>query len=155
MAVYGALRLAAGFNSAGPYRQGVGVHTLGNLGRLGEFATDLAILGRAHVTFVVAVAFWATALALVVWATLRRWPQAAAGLVWALIAVFPVIVPANQTMSDYYIDFALPGLGLAAGAIIEHTALLGRRWLPGAIVAGAFTYLAVAGFVVGRLETVA
>lgn len=155
VAAYVAVRVAVGFNSAGPYQLAVTGDALNNLGKLAQFATGFVDPSRAHLSQAVAGAFWCVALGLVVWSVRSGWRQAAAGMIWAVVAVLPVVFLVNQFMGAYYIDLAVPGLGLAAGTIVEQgfrSQELRRRVRPGVLVGLVLAYLLGTGIFVSRLE---
>jgi 4-amino-4-deoxy-L-arabinose transferase-like glycosyltransferase len=117
---YAIVRYVAGAHlDEGAYAQRLSLHGFPNLYRLAAFATDTNLANSTQRGVLVA-AFWIVAAGLCVLAYVRsaRW-QGLFGLGWALIAVLPVIFLASHVMETYYIDFALPGLAIAAGAVFE------------------------------------
>jgi hypothetical protein len=142
LVVYAALRRLFGFDGGtGEYAQAFGMHGFTNLGRLLQIATDLEPFSHHGLYSAVVTFLWVALIGLCAMAALRSQRfQGIAGLIWALLAVLPVIFLTNHPMDYYYVDFAIPGLAIAIGTVFE--------WATNALSRRATTIFAVACFAV-------
>lgn len=147
---YATARRLAGFHStSGPYQQRLTSHAFRNFGQLMEYASEF---GYSRHMGVLVTVFWTVLLGLcgfVAWRC-RRY-QALLGAGWALLGVLPVIFLAVHHMEYYYVDFALPGVALAIGAVFEcaFDATPGRSRAPLAVACLA-ALVAVNSYTAGR-----
>ncbi len=118
---YGAVRRLAGFSSSsGPYAQKLSSRGLTNLGRLMQIATDVDGFASARGYTAFVTLFWVVLIGLCILAAWRgHRPQGVIGILWAFVGVLPVVFLAVHAMDFYYVDYALPGIALAVGTLVQ------------------------------------
>ena len=126
LAGYVVVRIGFGLQPSGPYQQRLSAHAVSNLAQLMRSAGDLVLPGRPLVTDMTTLAVWCGLIAASIWSLRAGHYQAAAGLLWAFLGVLPVVFLVNHFMAYYYVDFSLPGLGLAGGTVVDQ--VVERYW---------------------------
>jgi hypothetical protein len=146
---YAAVRRSSGFDSTfGPYQQRIGTQAFTNLWRLMQYATEF---GQSTHLGVLVAAFWVVLIGLCVYAAVHsQLPQALIGLAWAFLGVLPVIFLAKHQMEYFYIDFALPGIALAAGTVFQSIFATSSKNVRSAAAAILVAGLGILGFYTAR-----
>jgi hypothetical protein len=151
LVAYATVRRASGFDSTlGAYQQRIGTHAFTNLWRLMRYATEFGLSNRLGA---LVAAFWIVLIGLCISAAVRtRLPQGLVGVAWAFFGVLPVIFLTRHAMDYYYLDFALPGVALAAGTVFQWIFETSSQNMRLAAAATCVAGLAALGFYTARQE---